>query len=149
MHSVRSLVSIDELVARRARYARRVLRHDLIKRLVEKMAAFLARLAGLIEAGRLDEADDQLTALERELGLPRGCDALDARSVAIMLGSADKAALASVLYWHQAEVATERGQVTRAAWLQVRAGELYHEVVRGELSPQTLELLAQYPLGQR
>jgi hypothetical protein len=126
-----------------------VLRHDLIKRLIEKMAAFLARLAGLIEARRLDEAEEHLRELERELGLPRGCDALDARSVAVMLGSADQVAFASVLYWHQGEVATERGEVVRAAQLQLRARELYRVVVRGELSPQTLELLADHPLGQR
>ena len=46
------------------------------------------------------------------------------------------------------EVATERGQVVRAAQLQLRARELYRVVVRGELSPQTLELLTNHPLGQ-
>ena len=126
-----------------------MLRHDIIKRLIEKMAAMLARLAGLTAAGKLDEADGELQAIERELGLPRGHDRLDARSLALVLGSADRVALASVLLWHQAEIATERGQVADAARLQVRARQLHEALARDELSPPALELLARHPLGQR
>ena len=126
-----------------------MLRHDFIKRLIEKMAAFIARVAGLAAAGKLDEADEELGAIERELALPRGYDALDTRSLALLLGNADKVALAALLFWHRAEIATERGQVAEAARLQLRAQELYAALARDELSPQSLQLLSSHPLSQR
>jgi len=125
-----------------------VLRHDIIKRLIEKMATFLARLAGLRADGRYDEIDGELQSIERELGLPRGHERLDARSLALLIGSADRLALASILFWHQAEVATERGRVAEAARLQLRAQALCDHVVRGNLSPTTLELLDAHPVGR-
>ena len=117
-----------------------MLRHDFIKRLIEKMAAFMARLAGLAAAGRLDEADGELAEIERELGLPRGYEALDSASIALLLGSADKVALASLLFWHRGELATERGHVVEAVRQQRRAREVYLAVSRDELSRQVLEL---------
>ena len=70
-------------------YPAGVLRHDFIKRLIEKMAAFMARLAGLAAQGKLDEADGEIQAIERELGLPRGYERLDTRSIGLLLGHAE------------------------------------------------------------
>ena len=126
-----------------------MLRHDFIKRLIEKMAAFIAQLAGLASAGKLGEADGQLAAIERELGLPRGHDMLDSRSLGLLLGHADKVALAALVFWHRAEIATERGEVAEAARLELRARELHRTIARDELSPPALELLANHPVGQR
>ena len=113
------------------------------------MAAFIAQVAGLASAGKLDEADGQLAAIERELGLPRGHDMLDSRSLGLLLGNADKVALAAVVFWHRAEIATERGEVADAARLELRARELFQTISRDELSPQALGLLASHPLGER
>lgn len=123
-------------------------RHDFIKRFIEQMAAFLARLSGFVSAGKLEEADREVQNLERELGLPRDYERLDARSLALLLGQADKAALAALLLWHRAEIATERGQVAEAARLQARARELYGVIPRDELSRAALELLATRPFRQ-
>jgi hypothetical protein len=133
---------------RSALYAGDVLRHDFIKRLIEKMAAFMARLAGFAADGKLDEADGELQAIERELGLPRGYEVLDSRSLALLLGNADKVALASLLFWHRSEIAADRGHVADAARLEVRAKQLYQTIARDELSPAALELLARHPLSQ-
>ncbi len=126
-----------------------MLRHDLIKRLIEKMAAFVAKLAGLTEAGRFDEADRELEELERELALPRGYEALDTRSLALLIGHADKVALACLVFWHRAEIAVERGQPADAARQQVRARELYRTISRRDLSPPALELLANHPVARQ
>ena len=125
-----------------------MLRHDIIKRLIEKMATFLARLAGLRADGQYEAIDGELQTIEQELGLPRGHERLDARSLALLLGSADKLALASILFWHRAEVAADRGQVAEAARLQLRAQALCAHVVRGDLSPVTLGLFDGHPLAQ-
>jgi len=127
-------------------YGRHVLRHDLIKRLIERMAAFIAKLAGLAEAGKLDEADQALEQMERELALPRGYETLDSRSLALLIGHADKVALACLVFWHRAEIAAERGQPVNAARYQLRARELYRAISRGDLSPPALELLTHHPV---
>ncbi len=113
------------------------------------MAAFLAKLGGLAGAGRLSDATRDLEQLERELGLPRGCDVLETRSLAMLLGSADKMALASILFWHRAEIEAERGDVVAAARLQARARALHAMLNRGELSRPVLELLAHHAIGKR
>lgn len=123
-------------------------RHDFIKRFIEQMAAFLARLSGFVSAGKLEEADREVQNLERELGLPRDYERLDARSLALLLGQADKAALAALLLWHRAEIAAERGHVAEAAQLQTRARELHGVIPRDELSRAALELLATRPFRQ-
>ena len=133
----------------RAEYGPAVLRQDFIKRLVEKMAAFIAKIAGLAADGRFDEADQELAELERELALPRGYEALDSRSLALLIGHADKVALACLVFWYRAEIAIERGQVADAARHQLRARGLFEAISRGDLSRPALELLSNHPMSQR
>jgi hypothetical protein len=123
-----------------------VLRQDLIQRLIEKMAAFLARVAGQGVTGRVDEVDAELRAIERDLELPRGYEALDARSMALLLGRGDKLALLALVSWHRGEVAAERGNVVEAARQQRMARDLLGDVSRAELSAGMLELCDSHPI---
>jgi hypothetical protein len=67
----------------------------------------------------------------------------------MLIGQTDKVALACMVFWHQAEIAAERGRVADAARLQLLSRELFRAIARGDLSPPALELLSRHPVSRQ
>lgn len=120
-----------------------MLRTDFIKRLIEQLGAFLAKLAELIGSGKLIEAEAELQAAEQALGLPHGSDRLDARSLALLLGGKDKVVLLCLLLEQRAKLSEARGEQTEPARLRARAGELLAYARPEELKAEAEELREQ------
>ncbi len=99
-------------------------RQDFIKRYIEQLAAFLAKLAQFKSEGRLAEADDELATMEAQLGMFRGGDRLDPKSLAFLLGGGDRVVLACLLIEQRAELADARGDLAHGLFFRKRAREL-------------------------
>jgi hypothetical protein len=99
-------------------------RQDYIKRLIEQLSEFLAKIAGATAAGRLDEAEHELEAAEQALNLPLGSERLDARSLCLLLGDGDKVILLVALLDKKAELAEARGDSALARRLRARARDI-------------------------
>lgn len=95
--------------------------HDIIKRLIEQIAQFVARAVGLMREGRLEEAEAELGAAENALGLPRGHERLDDATVALLLSGSDKARLLADILEKRALLADGRGEDTQAEHFRQRA----------------------------
>jgi hypothetical protein len=100
--------------------------HDIIKRMIEQIAQFIAAAAGLASEGKLSEAEGELDAAEKALGLPRGYQRLDARSIVILLGGTEKAALLADIFDQRAELCQQVGDEAAANELKRKA-----EILRG------------------
>jgi hypothetical protein len=119
-----------------------MLRQDYIGRLIQQLAEMLARVAGLRKQGQPEQADAELAAAERALGIPIGAERLDARSVATLLGGADKVVLAALILEQRALSCEARGDVALAAKHRARALALLAHSAPTELGAQADELRA-------
>lgn len=115
-------------------------RADFIKRLIEQLGAFLAKVAELIGAGKLAEAEVELRAAEQAVGLPHGSDRLDARSLALLLGGKDKVVLLCLLLEQRAQLSDARNEPEASRRLRARAGELLVQARPEELVQQARDL---------
>lgn len=97
---------------------------DYIKRLIEQLGDFLARVAKLAAGGRASEAEAEIAEAERGLGVPSGAERLDARSLAMILGGGDKVVIAASLAAERAKLADMAGDPTRAEQQRDRARQL-------------------------
>jgi len=119
-----------------------MLRQDYLKRLIEQLAAFVAKVTGLLAAGRLAEAEQEIQSAEQTLGLPLGSERLDARSLALLLGGGDRVVLAGILFEQRAALAAARGDTRTAAQGLARARELVAVAKPRELVREAAELQA-------
>ncbi len=97
------------------------LRQDFIGRLIEQLVEALGRVNKKLEEQRVDEAEAELREAEQALGLPRGIELFDARSVALMSGGGDKVVLAALLAEKRAAIAKARGDAAREREQRARA----------------------------
>jgi hypothetical protein len=93
---------------------------DYIERLIQQIAAFVARILGFANEGRIRQAEDELDAAWTALGLRRA-DAmlLDDATLRMLLGA--KAAVAADLFDAQAALDEVRGATASAEELRRRA----------------------------
>jgi hypothetical protein len=110
-------------------------RRDYILEMIEQIAATLARIAGLKDAGKLDEA---LRAVDETangiFGPLRGAlDAVDSTTAASLMGDSGKIAAYAALLAERADIHERKGDGRRASADRRRALELYLE--RARLAP--------------
>jgi hypothetical protein len=85
-----------------------VIRQDYIERMIEQLAAAIARIMGLAGEGNHEEAARELEGCYRSLGVTRSMlERLDATTLGAMLGSGKADAVARLL---DAEAALARSQ---------------------------------------
>ena len=113
-----------------------MLRHDYIGRLIQQLGEALARIAGLAGAGKNEEAAKEIADAERQLGLPLGAERLDARSVALLLGGADKVVLLALLCEQRARLASDAGDHAAARRHRARLLALLDHASPVELGPE-------------
>lgn len=119
-----------------------MLRQDYIGRLIQQLFEALARMTQRLAEGRVDDAELELKQAEQALGMPRGIELFDARSVALMAGRGDKVVLAALLAEQYAALAAARGDAARAQQHRARALALLDEARPHELVRQATELRA-------
>ncbi len=95
--------------------------HDIIKRLIQQVAEAIARVVGLCASRSFEEADDELAAAERKLGLPKGLERLDDASVLLLLSGNPRADLLCQLWEKRAEVKEALGDHEAARLYQSKA----------------------------
>jgi hypothetical protein len=100
-----------------------VFRQDYIKRLIERLGEFLARLSSLAAQGKYQEADRELQQAEGAIGLPLGSERLDARSLVIVLGG-DRSVLWALVLEQRARLCESRGEAALARRHAARAKEI-------------------------
>jgi hypothetical protein len=110
-------------------------RRDYVLEMIEQLAAAIASIAGLKEAGQLDEALRlvQKTADGLFGPLHRTLDAVDSATAATLLGDADKVAAYAALVAERADIQERKGDARRARADHRRALETYLE--RARLAP--------------
>jgi hypothetical protein len=110
-------------------------RKDYILRMIEQLTEAIARVVGLKEAGKLDEA----LQLARETAggifgpLLRTLDEVDSATAANLMGDGDKVSAYAALLAEQADIHERRGDARRARADHRRALEMYLE--RARLAP--------------
>jgi hypothetical protein len=99
---------------------------DYILRVIERMAEFLAAVAGKRREGKLDEAARDIDQAKHDLlgPLARSVDSLDASTVAMLLEDAAKTRAYAQLLDAEADVASDRGDERRAEALRARAAAI-------------------------
>jgi hypothetical protein len=99
-------------------------KRDYVERMIEQLAAAVARIVGLASDAKTDEAEAELDAAWRTyLGLARrDMAALDDATLAALLGA--KAPLGASLFEAGAAIADARGDRDAAARLRRRAAVL-------------------------
>jgi hypothetical protein len=102
------------------------LRRDWIHRMIEQLAAALARIVGLRQAGRLDEARGEI---ERAAGGIAGVDlrmleAVDSAQAAALVRDPDRVAALARLALERAEIEAASGDAARERAWRRRAVEL-------------------------
>ncbi|HET9960301.1 MAG TPA: hypothetical protein VFQ61_37680 [Polyangiaceae bacterium] len=104
---------------------------DLIRRLIQDLAKFFARLAGLRAAGELDQAERELSEMMRQALGPWSRDAeyLAVESLMKML-SRERLELYARLLIERGALAEARGQPERARRDQERARSLLDALAR-------------------
>jgi hypothetical protein len=96
---------------------------DYIERLIQQIAAFIARIVGAAKAGDPQQAEEGLDAAWQALGLRRvDAQRLDDTTLRMLLGA--KSALAADLLEAQATVEETRGDAAAADDLRNRARSL-------------------------
>ncbi len=98
-------------------------RRDYLERMIEQVVAAVARIAGFVRDGQVEEADQEIADAWGSLGL-READAmrLDDATLRMMLGA--KAELAAKLLEARATIEEARGNRPLAATLRARARAL-------------------------
>ena len=96
---------------------------DFIKRMLRDLARFVARILGYKEAGKLDDAEEELGRAYRGLlGIDRERLAMvDLPSVKLLLGSKQKLDVYAALLREEADILERRGLPDLAARVQKRA----------------------------
>ena len=102
---------------------------DYILRMLEQIAETLASIMGLKSAGKLDEAERLVReTIDGLLGpLKSALPGLDARSVAVLLGSREKLEAYAALLREEASILELRGDARGARRAEKRALELSRE----------------------
>ncbi len=112
-------------------------REDFLMRTIRQVAEALARLAGLRKAGELDRALESADSIYEELGLPRGLvDVVDSRSLADMLGRADKIRGLALLLWEEGHIYKAKGDPLTSFGRYRRAHELFLEARARDPHPE-------------
>ena len=96
-------------------------RQDYFDRLIEEFTRRVARVLDLLRQQNPDDADLELAAAEKTLGVPPGLDQIDAASAAMVLGNGDKVVLLARLMELRAAGADARGAGADAARHRARA----------------------------
>ena len=99
---------------------------DYLKKLIEQFAAALARIAGLKNEGKLEDAEDCVhSAAEEAFGaLASTLDSLDAKSAAEVLGHRQKLGIYAALTGELADICARDGRQKHARSKYRRALEL-------------------------
>ncbi len=94
-----------------------MLRDDYVMRMVRQLAAAIARIAGLRNIGRDEEALAEIERVWGELfGLPPGLlDSMSPEALEAFLGAPEKTRLVAELLRHEADLLERRGDSARAA----------------------------------
>jgi hypothetical protein len=110
-------------------------RKNYILEMIEQLAAAIASVVGLKQAGKLDEALQLVrTTADGIFGaLLRTLDEVDSATAASLLGNSDKVAAYATLLAEQADIQERRGDARRARADHRRALEMYLE--RARLAP--------------
>jgi hypothetical protein len=98
-----------------------VFRQDYFDRLIEEFARSVARVLDLLRQQHPDDADFEIAAAEKALGVPPGLDQIDAASAAMVLGNGDKVVLLAQLMELRADAAEARGADAEAERHRARA----------------------------
>ena len=117
-----------------------MLRQDFIGRLIKQLGEALARIAGLRKQGASARAEAEIAAAERALGLIFGAERLDAKSVASLLGSADKVVLAAMLLEQRALLSEEKNDPLSAQRYRKRALKMMEHCCPDELCDEAAQL---------
>ncbi len=118
-------------------------KQDYIVRLVEELARAVQSALRRADEQRFEEAEAELDQAEQSLGLLRNAQALDARSLASLLGG-DKCALYAQILLARAQLAERRASQaspSRASALRGRALALLSHAEPRELGGLKAELL--------
>lgn len=104
-----------------------LVQRDFIRRLIAQLGEFLARLVALSDKKQLDEAIALVNETERELIGPLlgTIEEVDARTAAMLLGSADKLRLYALLVAERAKLFALAGRADEARRDARRSLELY------------------------
>ena len=107
-----------------------LVQRDFIRRLIEQLSQFVARITGLVGERRFDDALELVRETEQELVGPLGktLEAVDAPTVALLLGNTDKLRMLAFLMAKRALLLEMSGQPARRE--AKRALELYAELQR-------------------
>ena len=107
-----------------------LVQRDFVRRLIEQLSQFVARITGLVGARRFEDALELVREAEKELVGPLAAtlEAVDARTVALLLGSTDKLRLFCLFTAKRAALAGMLGQPAERD--ARRALDLYAELER-------------------
>jgi hypothetical protein len=98
-----------------------VFRQDYFDRLIEEFTRRVARVLDLIRQHQPDDAELEIAAAEKTLGVPPGLDQIDAASAAMVVGNGDKVVLLARLMELRADRADAQGAGAEAARHRARA----------------------------
>jgi len=101
-----------------------VFQQDIIKRLIEQVGQLIAAALSRAEEGHLKEAEDDLNQAEAALGLPRGYEQFDARSLLILVRGSEKADLLAQIYEARARIFRKSDRLEEAKNLELKAQDL-------------------------
>jgi len=99
---------------------------DLVRRMIKQLGEIAARIAGLAAQRKFEEALSVVQQSERELlgPLTATLDAVDARTVRLLLGNDEKLEVWVVLLSERAKLLDAQGQHAAARSVAARAAEL-------------------------
>jgi hypothetical protein len=99
---------------------------DLVRRLIKQLGEIAAKLAGLSAQRKFDEAEALVRRTEQDLfgPLTATLDAVDIRTVALLLGSDDKIGACAVLWLERAKLLHARGKAEAGRAVAARTVEL-------------------------
>jgi len=108
-----------------------MLERDYVLRMIQQLAQAIGRILGLKQAGKLDEALDEVRATADGIfGTMRSTlDAIDPQSAARLLASREKIEAYAMLTAEEASIRKLMGDATRANRGEYRALALYLEAV--------------------
>lgn len=114
-----------------------MIRQDWILRVIEQLAAFIAKVAGFVEKGDYDRALDESARAWDELGVPRPVvDRVDAPTLASLLRTPAYMRAAASLLALEAQAYAGKSDPVHAALCYRRAYELYLEARAQDPQPE-------------